>query len=34
MPVAWLPTICWDLCMSEDEKKGTELIFTDKVGKC
>ena len=30
MPVPWNPTRWWDWCMSEDEKKGIEPIFTDK----
>ena len=33
MPVAWHPARWWDWCLSEDEKKGVEPIFTDKVGK-
>ena len=34
MSVAWHPTSQWDCCMPEDEKKETDPIFTDKVGKC
>ena len=30
MPAAWPPTRWWDWCMSEDQKKGIEPIFTDK----
>ena len=33
MPVAWHPKRWWDLCMSEDEKKEIDPIFTDKVEK-
>ena len=33
MPVAWHPTKWWDQCISEDEKKEIDPIFTDKVGK-
>ena len=33
MPVAWHPTRWWDWCMSEDENKEIDPIFTDKVGK-
>ena len=32
--VAWHSTRWWKWCLPEDEKKGKELIFTDKVGKC
>ena len=34
MPVAWHPTRWWDWCFPEDDNKGVELIFTDKVRKC
>ena len=34
MTVAWYPTGWWNCCLPEDEKKGIELIFTDKVEKC
>ena len=34
MPVAWHPTKWWNWCLPEDEKKGIEQVFTDKVGKC
>ena len=34
MPVAWHPTTWWDWCMSEDEEKEADSIFTDKVAKC
>ena len=34
MPVAWHPTRWWDWCLPEDEKEGTERIFTDEVGRC
>ena len=34
MPVTWHPTKSWDWCLSEDEKKGIDPIFTDNVGKC
>ena len=27
MPVAWHPARCWDWCVPEDEKKGTEKTF-------
>ena len=33
MSVAWHPTRWWGWCMEEDEKKGIEPIFIDKVGK-
>ena len=33
MPVACYPTRLWDWCLLEDEKKGIEPIFTDKVGR-
>ena len=32
MPVALNPTRWWDWCLSEDEKKGIEPFFADKVG--
>ena len=34
MPVEWLPTRWWDWYLPEEEKKGIEPIFTDKVCKC
>ena len=30
MHAAWPPTRWWDWCMSEDQKKGIEPLFTDK----
>ena len=30
MPVAWHQTRWWDWCMSEDQEKGIEPIFTGK----
>ena len=30
MPVAWYPKQWWDRCMSEDEEKETDPIFTEK----
>ena len=30
MPVVWYPIRWWDWCMSEDEKKEIEPIYTDK----
>ena len=33
MPVACYPTRLWDWCLLEDEKKGIEPVFTDKVGR-
>lgn len=30
MPVGEHPIQWWDLCMSEDGKKGIEAVFTDK----
>ena len=33
LPVAWHHTGCWERCMSKDEKRGIEKIFTDNVGK-
>ena len=33
MPVAWHPTRWWDWCMSGDENKEIDPIFTDKVWK-
>ena len=29
MPIAWHPRRWWNFCLSEDEKKETELIFTE-----
>ena len=29
MPVAWHPRILWNFCMSEDEEKEIEPIFTE-----
>ena len=29
MPVAWHPKRRWNVCMSEDEKKEIEPIFTE-----
>ena len=29
MPIPWYPKRWWDFCMSEDEKKEIESIFTD-----
>ena len=29
MPIAWHPKSSWNFCMSEDEKKEIELIFTE-----
>ena len=29
MPTAWHPKIWWNFCMSEDEEKEVELIFTE-----
>ena len=29
MPIAWHPKRWWNFCMSEDEKKETEPIFTE-----
>ena len=34
MSVVWYPTRWRDWFLPEDEKKGIEPIFTDKVGKC
>ena len=34
MPVAWHPTRWWDSCLPEDQKKGIEPSFNDKVRKC
>ena len=34
MPSGWHPTRWWYWCLSEDKTKGTEPIFTDKIGKC
>ena len=28
MPVAWHPNRCWTFCVSEDEQKEIEAIFT------
>ena len=29
MPIVWHPKRWWDFCMSEDEKKEIEPIFTE-----
>ena len=29
MTIAWYPKQWWNFCISEDEKKEIELIFTD-----
>ena len=29
MPIAWHPKRWWNFCMSEDEKKEIEPIFTE-----
>ena len=29
MPIVWYPKRWWDFCMSEDEKKEIEPIFTE-----
>ena len=29
MPITWHPKRWWNLCMSEDEKKEIEPIFTE-----
>ena len=29
MPIAWHPRRWWNFCMSEDEKKEVEVIFTE-----
>ena len=29
MPIAWPPKRWWNFCMSEDEKKEIEPIFTE-----
>ena len=34
MPLTWDPTRWLDWCLSEDEKKEIDSIFTDKVEKC
>ena len=34
MPVVWYSIRWWVWCMSEDEKKGIDSIFTDKVEEC
>ena len=34
MPIAWHPKRWWDFCMSEDEKKEIEPIFTEWCFKC
>ena len=34
MPVAWHPKKWWDWCLSVDDRKRIEAIFTDKVRKC
>ena len=34
MPIAWHPKKWWDWCLSVDDKKRIEAIFTDKVRKC
>ena len=31
MPVAWHLDRCWDWCMSEDEKKEIDPMFTEKL---
>ena len=28
MPIAWHPSRYWDWCMSEDEKRETEKLWT------
>ena len=33
MPVAWHPERWWDWCILEENEKGAEPIFTDKVVK-
>ena len=33
MHVAWYPTKWWDWCLPEDEKKETEMIFTENGEK-
>ena len=33
MPLVWHPTRWWDWCMSENEKKEIDLVFTDQVEK-
>ena len=30
MPIEWHPKRWWNFCMSEDEKKEIEPIFTEK----
>ena len=34
MPIAWHPKRWWNFCMSEDEKKEIEPIFTEELQKC
>ena len=34
MPRAWYPKRWWNFCMSEDEEKEIEPIFTKKLWKC
>ena len=29
MPIAWHPRRLWNICMSEDEKKEIEPVFTE-----
>ena len=29
MTIAWHPKRCWNFCMTEDEKKEIEPIFTE-----
>ena len=31
MPIAWHPKRWWNFCMSEDEKKEIEPIFTEEL---
>ena len=33
MPLAQHPTRWWDSCLPEDEQKGRESVFIDKVGR-
>ena len=33
MPLGWHPIKWWDWCLSADEKKRIQAIFTDKAGK-
>ena len=34
MSAAWHPARWWDWCISEDEKKQADPIFTDKFENC